>query len=86
MRQGQFATLGQVVEYYSTLRGAAFGGAHRETVLRPLALTAGEAADLVAFLESLTDEEIDPALRRPPARVLTGLSPRAPGGPPRFGR
>jgi cytochrome c peroxidase len=67
MHQGQLATLAQVVDHYSTLRGAAFGGHHRETVLRPLALTPGEAADLVAFLESLTDEDVDAALKAPPA-------------------
>jgi cytochrome c peroxidase len=67
LHQGQFRALAQLLEYYSTLRGSAFGGHHRETVLRPLALAPDEVGDLIAFLESLTDEEIDPALKRRPA-------------------
>lgn len=69
MHQGQLATLRQVLEHYSTLRGAVSGAHHREAVLRPLALTQDEIDDLVAFLESLTDEAIDPALLRPPPPV-----------------
>jgi cytochrome c peroxidase len=70
MHQGQLRTLEQVLEHYSTLRGATLGGHHRETVLRPLALTLDETTDLIAFLESLTDEEIDPALKSAPASPL----------------
>ena len=71
MHQGQLATLAQVVDHYSTLRGAAFGAHHREAVLRPLALSPTEAADLVAFLESLTDEAIDATLKvQPPSPEL----------------
>jgi cytochrome c peroxidase len=58
MHQGQLRTFEQVLAHYSTLRGAAFADGHRETVLRPLALSDGEIADLVAFLESLTDESV----------------------------
>lgn len=55
MRQGQFKSLEEVVEFYSTLEGAAAAGhGHRETILQPLNLTAGEKADLVAFLRTLT--------------------------------
>ena len=67
MHQGQLQTLGRVVEHYSTLRGATFGAHHREALLRPRQLTPDEAAALVAFLESLTDEEIAPDLKRPPS-------------------
>jgi cytochrome c peroxidase len=67
MHQGQLQTLGQVVEHYSTLRGATFGAHHREALLRPRQLTPDETAALVAFLESLTDEDIDADLKRPPS-------------------
>ncbi len=65
MHQGQFATLRDVVTFYSTLEGRE-ARAGRETTLRPLRLTAREVDDLVAFLESLTDEDVDPALLAPP--------------------
>lgn len=68
MHQGQFATLRDVVRFYSTRAGAVFGGHHpQETILQPLDLTDAEIDDLVAFLESLTDESIDEALRKPPS-------------------
>jgi cytochrome c peroxidase len=76
MHQGQLQTLAQVVEYYSTLRGATFSPHHRESILEPRHFTADEAAALVAFLESLTDEEIDPALKAPPADLNVAASPR----------
>jgi len=66
MHQGQMATLADVVRFYSTLEGSAPPGHHQEQVLRPLGLDAGEQADLVAFLESLTDVDVDPALLVPP--------------------
>jgi cytochrome c peroxidase len=66
MHQGQFASLREVIEYYSTLDRALPAGHHAETILRPLFLNEEEAADLVAFLESLTDECIDPRLLRRP--------------------
>lgn len=59
MHQGQFATLTDVVKYYSTLEQAMPAGHHAETILQPLNFTDGEISDLVAFLESLTDENID---------------------------
>ncbi len=53
MRNGELATLAQVVEFYSKgPRKNPFLDAR----LEPLALTAGQQADLVAFLESLTGE------------------------------
>ncbi len=54
MHDGSLATLEQVVEHYNS------GGRahpHRSPLVRPLGLTAGERADLVAFLRSLTDEK-----------------------------
>ena len=53
-------TLEQVVEFYN--RGGDFGTstnmADFDTEIRPLGLTAGERADLVAFLQALTDERV----------------------------
>lgn len=62
MHQGQFATLEEVVEYYSTLRGSTLDSHHGETVLRARNFTADEARDLIEFLRSLTDTDIDSAL------------------------
>lgn len=66
MHQGQFASLRDVLNYYSTLEGAVVMGHHPETVLKPLFLDAQEIDDLIAFLESLTDEAIEPSLLRAP--------------------
>ena len=57
MHQGQFATLRDVLRYYSTLEGATQVGHHQELTLRPLDLSPAEIEDLVAFLESLTGAE-----------------------------
>lgn len=67
MHSGQFATLAEVVDFYDQ-------GGHdvgligvKDAVLQPLQLSAGEKADLVEFLRSLTGEEVDPKLLRDPA-------------------
>ena len=65
MHEGQMDTLEDVVRFYSTLEGSAPPGHHQERVLTPLNLTDEERADLVQFLRSLTDEDIDPALLVP---------------------
>lgn len=70
MHQGQFGTLRQVLEYYSTLNGASFGDHHQETILIPRGFSPQEMDDLTAFLQSLTDTSIDPALLKPPASPL----------------
>ncbi len=70
MHQGQVKTLRGVLRFYSTLDGAVQAGHHQESILRPLNLTEAEIDDLIAFLESLTDEEIDPSLKRPPDSPL----------------
>jgi cytochrome c peroxidase len=67
MHEGQLATLEQVVEFYSTLATAHPQPPEGETILQPLHLTPEEKADLVAFLESLTDEGIPEELLGPPA-------------------
>ncbi|MFN0060417.1 MAG: cytochrome-c peroxidase [Planctomycetota bacterium] len=66
MHQGQFATLAEVLHYYSTLEGARPREHHDEQVLTPLQLTDGERSDLIAFLESLTAPVADPGLLTPP--------------------
>jgi cytochrome c peroxidase len=65
MHQGQLATLHDVLHFYSTLEGQVPTGHHEETILEPLQLTPEEQSDLEAFLESLTDESLDPALLAP---------------------
>lgn len=67
MHEGQFATLEDVVQYYSTLEGAVQLDHHQEVVLAPLGLTPQEQADLVAFLRSLDGEPRGPewAKKRP---------------------
>jgi cytochrome c peroxidase len=61
MHDGRFATLEEVVRFYSRLdQEPALG--HREETLVPLHLTEAEIADLVAFLESLTGEPLDEGL------------------------
>lgn len=56
MHTGQFATLRDVVRFYSTLDGAAARGHHGETVLQPLNLSDAEIDELVAFLGTLEGE------------------------------
>jgi cytochrome c peroxidase len=60
MHQGQLASLGEVVHYYSTFEGALPQNHHQETFLVPLGLTASEQSDLVAFLGSLSTVEPTP--------------------------
>jgi cytochrome c peroxidase len=65
MHEGQFATLAEVVRFYSTLEGASPPN-ENERIVQPLALTAEEERELVAFLEGLTDEGLEEGLRRAP--------------------
>lgn len=59
MHQGQFATLRDVVRFYSTREGVVFAGHHpQETILKPLNLSDAQIDDLIAFLETLTDVEV----------------------------
>lgn len=64
MHDGRFATLGAVIDHYSS--GGA-PSASRSALVRGFAITEGEKADLVAFLESLTDAELleDPLFSDP---------------------
>lgn len=66
MHAGHFANLNDVLHFYSEFKGADVSDHHRESVLTPLRLTAAEIAQVIAFLESLTGEDLATALTRPP--------------------
>ena len=63
LHTGQLATLGDVVEFYRW--GGDAGGfvGEKDRLMLPLDLGDDDAADLVAFLESLTGAEVPAALR-----------------------
>lgn len=61
MHGGQFATLREVVRYYSTFEGAATADHHQVMTLVQANLDDAEIDALVAFLQALTDE---PRLRQ----------------------
>ncbi|MEM9381904.1 MAG: cytochrome c peroxidase, partial [Planctomycetota bacterium] len=67
MHNGAFETLDEVVSFYVTREGARPGGRSAERILRPLSLDEQDRRDLVAFLESLTDDSLDLDLVRAPA-------------------
>jgi cytochrome c peroxidase len=73
MHNGSLATLADVVRHYSELDEDRLH-ADGERILRPLKLTAQESADLVAFLESLTDPGATKYMPTAPSRCAT---PRA---------
>lgn len=80
MHQGQFETLEAVVRYYSTLEEAQQHARHPDPLMVPRNLGEEEIADLVAFLEALTDDRLPPALLvQPPSPLLD--SPRAARAP-----
>jgi cytochrome c peroxidase len=66
MHQGQFATLRDVLHYYSTLEGTVPAGHHGEQVIRPLHLADAEIDDLLAFLGTLDGVDVPEPLRTPP--------------------
>ncbi|MEM8711327.1 MAG: cytochrome c peroxidase, partial [Planctomycetota bacterium] len=66
MHNGAFDTLEEVVRFYNTREGARRFGGQAERILQPLGLTAAEESDLVAFLESLSDDSLDMARVRAP--------------------
>jgi len=72
--QGQFATLEEVVTFYSTLEGAVTMDHHRESVLRRRDLSAQEISDIVSFLRSLTGESPPSDWVRDPWRFGPGES------------
>lgn len=76
MHQGQFDTLAQVVHFYNTLEGATSLDHHAERVLQPLGLTAGQEADLVAFLEAAAGAAPSGLMKTPPADAGGGANPK----------
>ncbi len=66
MHQGQFATLRDVLHYYSTLEGTVPAGHHGEQVIKPLHLSDGEIDDLIAFLGTLDGKDPPAELLAPP--------------------
>jgi cytochrome c peroxidase len=82
MHQGQLATLTDVLQFYSTLEGAVLPTHHSEAVLRPLNLTDGEIADLLAFLQSLTGSPVDPTLLSRPESPRLPSEEGSPMSPP----
>ncbi|MFT5465812.1 MAG: cytochrome c peroxidase [Verrucomicrobiales bacterium] len=61
MHDGRFATLRDVLDYYSELPGEPPVG-HREETLEPLELSELEKSDLESFLRSLAGAPLDPSL------------------------
>lgn len=57
MHDGSIATLEGVIDHYAS-GGRSPRAANKSSILRPLSLTREERSDLIAFLRSLTDEEL----------------------------
>ena len=70
MHQGQFVTLREVLNFYSTRQGAVAIGHHQETILNPLNLADDQLADLEAFLRSLSGRGLDDQLLSRPDSPL----------------
>jgi len=62
MHDGAFSTLKQVIEHYN--KGGNPKDANQDPLIMPLKLTDAEQSDLIAFLESLTDERLN-KIQRP---------------------
>ncbi|MBL8182996.1 MAG: VCBS repeat-containing protein, partial [Blastocatellia bacterium] len=74
---GQFTTLQQVVAFYN--RGGDFNGPNKpNNLIRPLGLNPGQQADLVAFLQSLSDQRATTETERFDRPVLYIESNRVP--------
>ncbi len=67
MHAGQLATLAAVVNFYN-VGGGSVPGVVKSPEMRPLGLTAEQKADLVAFMESLTDTRLPPERLRDTSR------------------
>lgn len=70
MHGGQFATLEDVVHFYSNLDEAPVLVGHRDETLKALDLDDGQVADLVAFLKTLTGEPVADELTKQPDSPL----------------
>jgi cytochrome c peroxidase len=62
MHSGQIPTLEDVVDFYNRGGGTPPAGQTKDSQMQTLGLTAGEQADLVAFLKTLTGAAVPPAL------------------------
>lgn len=67
MHQGQFASLDDVMTFYSEMAGATSRSHHQEQFLVALRLNDAERAELLGFLESLNGSKVDPALLHAPS-------------------
>ncbi len=66
MHDGSMATLEDALHFYSTLENAQPAHKGGDKLLQALRLSAAETEALLAFLDSLSDSELDPALMGPP--------------------
>jgi cytochrome c peroxidase len=80
--EGQFDSLEQVIRFYSTLEGAQSLDHHQEQVLARLDLSAGESADLIAFLRSAAGAPPPQTWTRDPWSVPAS-APDAPANAPK---
>ena len=75
MHDGSIATLPEVIDHYAKGGRQAPAGegvsSYKDRAIRPITLSEEERADLVAFLESLTDAGIPAALTGARARTRT---------------
>lgn len=62
MHNGAFATLEQVIDFYDQGGGDGTSGISKDPELVPLGLSAGDKADLVAFLHTLSGDPVPAAL------------------------
>lgn len=76
MHEGQMATLDEVIAFYSTLETALPPDPTGERFLQPRQFSEQEVADLLAFLESLTDEALPPELLQAPSSPGMAASER----------
>jgi cytochrome c peroxidase len=67
MHNGSFATLAEVVRHYSEIDPDRLHADGENLLLKPLRLSAAESAEMVAFLESLTERSSALEPRRPSA-------------------
>jgi len=74
MHDGRYATLAEVVDHYNRGGDVAAVGT-RAVELRPLFLTAGEQADLVAFLGTMTEPALPVAVSTSPMLPVTPVCP-----------
>jgi len=57
MHDGAFSTMQQVIEHYN--KGGNVKGKNQDALMQPLGLSKAEVGDLMAFMETLTDERLN---------------------------